>query len=218
MTTSLLDLKGIGEKGLIKLNKIGIKSIEDLLFHLPIRYQDKTKLTNISDLEIGKKYLVQGVVEKANVIFYKKRMFVVRLSDKTGSIQLRFFYFNKSQVENFIIGRHVRCFGELRVANKIKEIVHPECQFFDIDNTPDLDEYLTPIYPITEGLHQYSIRNFIKQSLALLKSDKIYFPEILPKKILEKYNLVDINSALFNIHKPEKNVKYENYIREKISK
>ena len=82
MTTSLLDLKGIGEKGLIKLNKIGIKSIEDLLFHLPIRYQDKTKLTNISDLEIGKKYLVQGVVEKANVIFYKKRMFVVCLRQK----------------------------------------------------------------------------------------------------------------------------------------
>ena len=209
MATSLLDLKGIGEKGLIKLNKIGINSIEDLLFHLPIRYQDKTKLTNISDLEIGERYLVQGVVEKANVIFYKKRMFVVRISDETGSIQLRFFYFNKSQMENFTIGKHVRCFGELRVANKIKEIVHPECQFFDVNNIPELEEHLTPIYPITEGLHQYSIRNFIKQSLALLKSEKISFPEILPKKILEKYNLVDINSALFNIHKPNKNTKYE---------
>tara|TARA_B100001996_G_scaffold17281_2_gene14246 strand:+ start:1328 stop:3391 length:2064 start_codon:yes stop_codon:yes gene_type:complete len=209
MTTSLLDLKGIGEKGLIKLNKIGIDSIEGLLFHLPIRYQDKTKLTNISDLEIGGRYLVQGVVEKANVIFYKKRIFVVRISDETGSIQLRFFYFNKSQMENFVIGKHVRCFGELRIANRIKEMVHPECKFFDIDNIPELEEHLTPIYPITEGLHQYSIRNFIKQSLTLLKSEKIFFPEILPKNILDKYSLIDINSALFNIHKPDKNTKYE---------
>ena len=74
MTTSLLDLKGIGEKSLIKLNKIGIKSVEDLLFHLPIRYQDKTKITKISSLVEGKKYLIEGVVEKANIIFYKNEL------------------------------------------------------------------------------------------------------------------------------------------------
>ena len=96
MSTDLLDLKGVGEKGLIKLNKIGITTVEDLLFHLPIRYQDKTKLTKISDLEPGNKYFIEGVVEKSNIIFYKKRMFLVRLSDSSGFIQLRFFYFNKT--------------------------------------------------------------------------------------------------------------------------
>ena len=75
MNEDLLDLKGIGEKGLIKLNKIGIRSIEDLLFHLPIRYQDKTKLTKISDLEPGKKYFIEGKVEKSNIIFLKKECF-----------------------------------------------------------------------------------------------------------------------------------------------
>ena len=212
MTTSLLDLKGIGEKSLIKLNKIGIKSVEDLLFHLPIRYQDKTKITKISSLVEGKKYLIEGVVEKANIIFYKKRMFVVRVSDDTGFIQLRFFYFNKSQMANFSEGRLIRCFGELRFSNKIKEMVHPECQFFSPDSIPELDEYLTPIYPITDGLHQFSIRNFIKQSLCLLKSNKISFPEILSKNILNKYNLVDINSALLNIHKPDKNIIYDDLV------
>ena len=162
---SLLDLKGIGQKGLIKLNKIGINSIEDLLFHLPIRYNDKTKLFKISDLEPGKKLLFEGRIEKANVIFFKKRMFVVRISDETGSVQLRFFYFNKSQISNFSIGRNVRCFGELRVASNTKEVVHPECLFFDKEKPP-LDEFLTPVYPLTEGLHQYSLRNFIKQSLS----------------------------------------------------
>ena len=83
MTHSLLELKGVGEKGLLKLKKIGIKTVEDLLFHLPIRYQDKTKITNISNTEEGKKYLLQGVVEKANIAFYKRRMLVVRVSDKT---------------------------------------------------------------------------------------------------------------------------------------
>ena len=212
MTTSLLDLKGIGKKSLIKLNKIGIKSVEDLLFHLPIRYQDKTKITKISSLVEGKKYLIEGVVEKANIIFYKKRMFVVRVSDDTGFIQLRFFYFNKSQMANFSEGRLIRCFGELRFSNKIKEMVHPECQFFSPDSIPELDKYLTPIYPITDGLHQFSIRNFIKQSLCLLKSNKISFPEILSKNILNKYNLVDINSALLNIHKPDKNIIYDDLV------
>ena len=208
---SLLDLKGIGQKGLIKLNKIGINSIEDLLFHLPIRYNDKTKLFKISDLEPGKKLLFEGRIEKANVIFFKKRMFVVRISDETGSVQLRFFYFNKSQIANFSIGRNVRCFGELRVASNTKEVVHPECLFFDKEKPP-LDEFLTPVYPLTEGLHQYSLRNFIKQSLSFLKSGKIVLPELLPDKVLKKYNLVDISSAISNIHNPRKNISHEELI------
>ena len=208
---SLLDLKGIGQKGLIKLNKIGINSIEDLLFHLPIRYNDKTKLFKISDLEPGKKLLFEGRIEKANVIFFKKRMFVVRISDETGSVQLRFFYFNKSQISNFSIGRNVRCFGELRVASNTKEVVHPECLFFDKEKPP-LDEFLTPVYPLTEGLHQYSLRNFIKQSLSFLKSGKIVLPELLPDKVLKKYNLVDISTAISNIHNPRKNISHEELI------
>ena len=212
MTHSLLELKGVGEKGLLKLKKIGIKTVEDLLFHLPIRYQDKTKITNISNTEEGKKYLLQGVVEKANIAFYKRRMLVVRVSDKTGFIRLRFFYFNKSQIENFSIGSNIRCYGEIRVSNKVKEIVHPECQFFNKNNIPALEEYLTPIYPVTDGLHQNSLRRIIKQSLVLLKNKKISFPELLPKEVLKKYKLIDINSAIFNIHNPDKNIRYEDLV------
>ena len=208
---SLIDLKGVGQKGLIKLNKIGINSIEDLLFHLPIRYNDKTKLSKIADLEPGKKLLFEGRIEKANVIFFKKRMFVVRISDETGSIQLRFFYFNKSQMSNFSVGKNVRCFGELRAASNTKEVVHPECLFYD-KIKPPIDEFLTPVYPLTEGLYQHSLRNFIKQSLGFLKSGKIILPELLPANVLKKYNLVDINSALSNIHNPRKNISHEELI------
>ena len=209
MSTDLLDLKGIGKKGLEKLNKIGIETTEDLLFHLPIRYQDKTKFTKISELEPGKKYYIEGIVERSNVVFYKTRMFLVKISDPTGFIQLRFFYFNKSQMKNFSLGRKIRIYGELRLANKVKEMIHPECDFIDEKNAPELDQFLTPVYPITEGLHQKSIRNFIKQTLLLLKNKKIFFPEILPKKILDRFNLVDINTALLNIHNPNKNISYE---------
>ena len=208
---SLIDLKGVGQKGLIKLNKIGINSIEDLLFHLPIRYNDKTKLSKIADLEAGKKLLFEGRIEKANVIFFKKRMFVVRISDETGSVQLRFFYFNKSQMSNFSVGKNVRCFGELRAASNTKEVVHPECLFYD-KIKPPIDEFLTPVYPLTEGLYQHSLRNFIKQSLGFLKSGKIILPELLPANVLKKYNLVDINSALSNIHNPRKNISHEELI------
>ena len=212
MSYSLLELKGVGEKSLLKLRKIGIKTVEDLLFHLPIRYQDKTKITNISNTEEGKKYLLQGVVEKANIAFYKRRMLVVRVSDKTGFVRLRFFYFNKSQIENFKIGSNVRCYGEIRLSNKVKEIVHPECQFFKKNNAPILEEYLTPIYPVTDGLNQNSLRKIIKQSLVLLKNKKISFPELLPKEVLKKYKLIDVNSAIFNIHNPDKNTRYEDLV------
>ena len=76
---------------------------------------------------------------------------------------------------------------KIRVSNKVKEIVHPECQFFKKNDIPVLEEYLTPIYPVTDGLHQNSLRRIIKQSLVLLKNKKISFPELLPKEVLEKY-------------------------------
>ena len=212
MTIDLLDLKGVGEKGLIKLNKIGIRTIEDLLFHLPIRYQDKTKIAQISNSAVGNKYYFQGTIEKSNIIFFKKRMFLVRISDETGFIQLRFFYFNKSQMKNFSVGKKIRCYGELREVNNVKEMIHPECEFFESNEIPELNKFLTPVYPITEGLYQFRIRNFIQQSLELLKTKKIYFPEILPKKVLEKYNLIDINTALLNIHNPDSDTSYEELI------
>ena len=108
-------------------------------------------------------------------------------------------------MKNFSLGRKIRIYGELRLANKVKEMIHPECDFIDEKNAPELDQFLTPVYPITDGLHQKSIRNFIKQTLLLLKNKKIFFPEILPKKILDRFNLVDINTALLNIHNPNKN-------------
>ncbi|MDG2172203.1 MAG: ATP-dependent DNA helicase RecG [Gammaproteobacteria bacterium] len=212
MTIDLLDLKGVGEKGLIKLNKIGIRTIEDLLFHLPIRYQDKTKIAQISNSAVGNKYYFEGTIEKSNIIFFKKRMFLVRISDETGFIQLRFFYFNKSQMKNFSVGKKIRCYGELREVNNVKEMIHPECEFFESNEIPELNKFLTPVYPITEGLYQFRIRNFIQQSLELLKTKKIYFPEILPKKVLEKYNLIDINTALLNIHNPDSDTSYEELI------
>lgn len=212
MVKNLLDLKGIGEKGLIKLNRIGIRTIEDLLFHLPIRYQDRTKITNISETIPGKMYFIEGIIEKTSVIFYKKRMHIVRISDGTETMQLRFFYFNKNQIKNFEIGASIRCYGDVRNINNIKEIIHPEYQFFDKKYPPELDDYFTPVYPLTDGLHQSSLRNFIKQSLALLKSKEILFPEILSKEILKKYNLVDINSAIYNIHMPNKKISYENLV------
>ena len=212
MTIDLLDLKGVGEKGLIKLNKIGIRTIEDLLFHLPIRYQDKTKIAQISNSAVGNKYYFEGTIEKSNIIFFKKRMFLVRISDETGFIQLRFFYFNKSQMKNFSVGKKIRCYCELREVNNVKEMIHPECEFFESNEIPELNKFLTPVYPITEGLYQFRIRNFIQQSLELLKTKKIYFPEILPKKVLEKYNLIDINTALLNIHNPDSDTSYEELI------
>ena len=108
-------------------------------------------------------------------------MFIVKIHDKTSSLQLRFFYFNKTQMNKFKIGRKIRCYGEIRHLNNIKEIVHPEYQIFEGENLPELDEYLTPVYPLTEGFHQNSLRNFYKTIIVTSKT-KIIFPKFCQRK------------------------------------
>lgn len=194
-------LKGVGDKVAERLHKIGIQQVQDLLFHLPLRYQDRTRLLPLGSLRPQQECLVEGEIKLSQIKFGRRRSLLCHVADGTGSLVLRFFHFSKVQQQQLAQGVRIRCFGEVRSGPASLEMVHPEYQIIDKDCVVPVDTELTPIYPTTEGLHQLSLRKLLKQALASL--DKGALPELLPDKArllpIANYSLVD---ALRYVHQP----------------
>ncbi|ACL74252.1 ATP-dependent DNA helicase RecG [Thioalkalivibrio sulfidiphilus] len=201
MTEPVTVLKGVGPKLAEKLAKIGIRTVTDLLFHLPLRYQDRTRVMPMGSLRPGDEGVVEGVVDHAEVVFRGRRMLLVRLSDGTGSITLRFFHFSAAQQQGLVRGLRLRCFGEARRGQAGLEIVHPEYRAV-LDESASVDDTLTPIYPTTEGLHQLSLRRLTDEALARL--DRL--PDWLPPGVLNGAGLPDLETALRTVHRPPPDV------------
>ena len=197
--TPVTVLKGVGPGMAKKLEKINLHSLQDLLFHLPLRYEDRTRITTIRDLLPGTHTNIIGEITNNQIVNGKRRMLVVSLNDGTGTINLRFFHFTASQKNNLAIGSNIRCYGEINRGPRGFEIVHPEYKPLDQDQplTP-VEENLTPVYPTTDGLRQISLRMLTEQALIRLKRGQV--EEFLPEAYLdEPYSLAQ---ALALIHRP----------------
>ncbi len=160
-------LKGVGDALAIKLARLGVERVSDLLFHLPLRYQDRTRLTPIGHLRAGQEAVVEGEVTASDVVKGRRRSLLVRLRDGSGILSLRFFHFSPAQQQQLRPGATVRAFGEARAGATGLEIYHPEYRLSGSSDTP-VEEYYTPIYPTTEGLHQARLRASAQQALRLL--------------------------------------------------
>ena len=200
---SIDNLRGVGPQLSLKLNKLGLYSIQDLLFHLPLRYIDRTKITPIGGVQPQTEVVIEGEVRASDVVFGRRRSLVCRIQDNTGTTTLRFFYFNKAQQERLKVGARLRCFGEARRGVSGVEFYHPEYQHIDTNQPQQLEETLTPIYPATEGITQSRIRDLCTQALNRLGQQSIQ--ELLPlfdnaglKRQLA-YSLVE---ALMFLHNP----------------
>ncbi|MCH8177760.1 MAG: ATP-dependent DNA helicase RecG, partial [Proteobacteria bacterium] len=198
-------LKGVGPRIAEKLQKLGIQTQRDLLFHLPLRYEDRTCITAIGSLQAGSKSLVQAEVLQASTHFRRqgrsRRALVAKLADPSGLLTVRLFYFSARQQEQLQKGAWLRCFGEVRRATGEMEMVHPEIEVIDIDNPPPMTQTLTPIYPTTEGLHQLSIGKIIRQVIEKLHTYGM--PETMPPSWLEKYHFPGFESAMIHLHRPQ---------------
>ena len=192
-------LKGVGPGMAAKLEKIGLNSLQDLLFHLPLRYEDRTRITSIRDLMPGIFTNIIGEVTENQIIQGKRRMMLVTINDGTGSINLRFFHFSASQKNSLTVGLSIRCYGEINRGMRGFEIVHPEYKPLEQDQAlTAVEETLTPVYSTTDGLRQISLRNLTEQ--ALIRLQRGHVEELLPQEIcLEQYGLSD---ALALIHRP----------------
>lgn len=198
----LTDLHGVGPKLADKINALGISQVKDLLFHLPIRYEDRTRIHPIGACTPGQRVQIEGQVEHSAIVRGRRSMLVVVLSDGTGRITLRFFHFRAYQKQHLSRGKLLRCFGEVRAGFQGLEMVHPSyTRLGGYDDKP-LADRLTPVYPTTEGLGQNSWIKLTDQALALMRGGKLELEELLPSSLLGQLKMTSLAKALDYIHRP----------------
>jgi ATP-dependent DNA helicase RecG len=171
-TQPVTSLRGVGPRLAERLARLGLATVLDLLFHLPLRYQDRSRRRPLGSLLPGEEALIEGEVGEARISYGQRRTLKVWLADESGTLQLRFFHFGRTQTAAFTPGARLRCFGEVRAGVPSLEMIHPEFQLLTGAAEEAQEDGLTPIYPTTEGLQQASLRNLIAQALALLESDQ----------------------------------------------
>ncbi|MFT5138301.1 MAG: ATP-dependent DNA helicase RecG [Arenicella sp.] len=198
---ALTQLKGVGPKLAQQFSDWGIHDLVNLLFHLPFRYEDRTRITPIATLRPQQTYVVQGFVRSSQILFGKRRSLSVRIQDQSGSLGLRFFHFTASQKNQFEDGVEIRCYGEARRGASGLEIYHPEYQLVSADEG-ELEQNLTPVYPATEGISQSRLRTMISQALEMLAADKFQLRELLPTSWLQEWQLPSLSQALQYLHQP----------------
>jgi len=195
----ITSLKGVGPKLADKLRRLNLYTVQDVLFHLPLRYQDRTRLRPLGSLRPGMETAAEGEIELADVVYRGRRSLICRISDGTGHLHLRFFYFSAAQQQNLARGRRLRLFGEVRFGPAGLEMIHPEYEFTDGAQAPQAEENLTPVYPATTGVHQLSLRKIARQALEM-HLDKIQ--EWLPPAVLQELKLPTLTEALALVHQP----------------
>ncbi len=202
LKTPVAKMRGVGPRVEAKLGRLGIERLGDMLFHLPHRYSDRTRLIPIGSLQPGQDVLIEGTVELAQVKFGRRRSLICRLSDDTGAVMLRFFHFSRSQQAGLEAGTRLRCYGTVRAGPQTLELVHPEYQRLATDESPPLDDTLTPIYPASEGLNQPLLRRLAQAALKCLQTRPALLPDYLPADWLHEHDFPDLVTALQTVHQP----------------
>jgi len=203
VTLSLQNFKGVGPRLLQRLQRLGITTLEQLLFHLPLRYQDRTQITPLGSLQVGVETVIEAEVVTAEVSQRGRRALLCLLQDGTGSLTLRFFHFSTAQYELLTQpGTRLRCYGEVRSSAGMLEMIHPECRRLDREAPPVLEDYLTAVYPTTEGLHQLTLQSLFQQALRRLEAEPECLPEWLPAALRERLKLPTLAAAVRLLHRP----------------
>lgn len=193
--TSVQQLQGVGAAAASLLEKLHIFSTDDLLFHLPRDYEDRSTIIPMNQLVVGRSYLLEGEVKSIDFPPGKKKSFAALLQDDFGKVTLRFYHIYKGLTDRIKPGARLRIFGEIRVGARGLELYHPEIQVIQ-QHTALPKTQLTAIYPSTEGLTQPKLREYVRQALEH-HSDAL--PELLPAKYSNGYELKE---ALHYIHEP----------------
>ncbi|MGP8034335.1 MAG: ATP-dependent DNA helicase RecG [Steroidobacteraceae bacterium] len=192
-------LRGVGAALAERLARLGVTRVVDLLFLLPLRYEDRTRVAAIGSLAPGMRAAVEGEIQLTEVAYRRRRQLLTRLSDGSGFLTLRFFYFSASQSQGLARGTRVRCFGEVRRGPLGLEMVHPEYRRLAGGPVP-LEETLTPIYPLTEGVPQGRLRALIGQALESL--ERCGVADFLPPRSALPAGLPTLIEALRYLHRP----------------
>jgi len=193
-------LRGVGDAQAERLRALGVHTTQDLLFLLPLRYEDRTRVVPLGELRAGQRAAVEGEVLLTEVVFRGRRQMLCKIADGSGFLTLRFFYFTAQQQKGLARGARIRCFGEARRGLKGLEIVHPEYRLIDSKARLVPEEHLTPIYPLTEGVTQGRLRLLIRTALDQTAAGDI--EDWLPPAVLADSHLPSLRDALLYVHRP----------------
>ena len=202
MTASrpVTELRGVGNALAERLRALGVETTLDLLFLLPLRYEDRTRVVPLGELQPGQRAAVQGDVLLTEVTFRGRRQMLCRIGDGSGFLTLRFFYFTSQQQVGLARGARIRCFGEARRGPQGLEMVHPEYRRADAAAAKSAEDHLTPIYPATEGVTQGRLRMLV--GMALDQTAAHDPKDWLPEGVLADSRLPSLREALVYVHRP----------------
>ena len=200
---AVVSLDGIGAQTAVRLEKLDIRRIRDLIFHLPIRYEDRTHIHTINTLAPGSTALICARVVSTEIVNRTRRSLICQLTDETGYLNIRFFHFSASQHSNLSSGTMLSCFGEIKQGFSAYEMIHPEYKIIQSIDNCITDDTLTAVYPLTEGLRQANIRKAIAQALSLYNKTPEALPDLLPDALLKRFHYPSLLSALNTLHTPE---------------
>ena len=194
-------LPGVGPALVAALERLGLRTLQDLWFHLPLRYEDRTRLTAIRDLRTGDTAQVEGRIEAIEKGFRYRPLLRIAIGDESHStLVLRFFHFNNAQVNQLAIGSRLRCYGEVRHGKHGLEMVHPQYQRIGDEAEAGVEDRLTPVYPTTEGLGVKRLGGVIRRALELLPQDEEL--ELIPPVLRAAHRLSSLRDALIYVHTP----------------
>lgn len=204
-TIPVTQLKGVGDSLAGKLAKLNLVTLQDLVFHLPLRYQDRTRIAPLGSLRPNMEAVIEGEVRACDVVYGKRRSLLCMLQDGSGTVALRFYHFSNAQKVRLTPGSRLRCYGEARRGVAGLEFYHPEYLHLDGQNEErPLEQSLTPVYPTTEGIGQQRLRNLVHQALQL--ADEHNVPELLQKSAQHTPGQIGLLDALRFLHRPPKDV------------
>ena len=203
LNQSVAKLSGVGAQTLSRLEKLGIRVIRDLIFHLPVRYEDRTRIHPIGRLVAGMTVLICGRVEFIDILPRARKSLICRISDETGFITLKFFHFSASQHNALKPGTLISCFAEVRHGFGGLEMIHPDYQVITNLDTEVTQTCLTPVYPLTEGLSQAILRKVVKQALSFWSDDPELLIDWIPSSTLKKYAYPSLAEAIKTLHAPD---------------
>jgi ATP-dependent DNA helicase RecG len=194
-------LSGIGSQILQKLNHLAIFSVYDLLLHLPYRYQDRTRITSIADLRLEHPAVVQGVIVESYWLSGKRRIYHCKIADASGEMVMRFFHMPPFLQKRLFKSQTIKAFGEVKLKVHGFEMIHPELEFLNQEQSSQVPDFFTPWYPSTQGITQSQWRKYIQDVFNQYAKD-IAQLEWLSADFLQKLGLPPIDQALQVLHFP----------------
>jgi len=197
-------IKGVGEKMGASFLKLGIKSVEDLLFHFPTDYQDRTKLSRIADLEPDQEFVIRGTVEKVSQTFVPRKMLIIKVADSTGHIYLRFFYYFPGLRNLFKEGSVMEIAGIARLGRYGLETIHPD---YELCTNLEFTPKILPKYRLTRGITHQKLRKVLANAIEMVNRGKIELIDYFPQN-----NLEDLSNSILRIHAPHPNDEINDYL------